>query len=66
MLFLSQGLQSRLDNSNLDPKEIKRAKEGQVSVHLKSWACEGQGRSGECAFEVMSHVRTKEGHVMVR
>lgn len=34
-MFLSQGLQSRLDNSNLDPKEIKMAKEGQVSVHVR-------------------------------
>ena len=33
LFFLSQGLQSRLDNSNLDPKEIKRVKEGQVSVY---------------------------------
>ena len=33
LFFLSQGLQSRLYNSNLDPEEIKRAKEGQVSVY---------------------------------
>lgn len=33
--MLTQALQSRLDNSNLDPKEVKRAKEGQVSTEGK-------------------------------